>query len=90
MLRITQDVNISEGEGEFLQDFRVLGASENFQYLFFLMILNFIPLLNIIVIPHKSIKITNFIILSIKDFLAKDLDKNITKPTLVDFIILLI
>ena len=29
-------------------------------------------------------------ILSIKDFLAKDLDKNITKPTLVDFIIILI
>ena len=29
-------------------------------------------------------------ILSVKDFLTKDLDKNITKPTLVDFIILLI
>ena len=29
-------------------------------------------------------------ILSVKDFLAKDLDENITKPTLVDFIILLI
>ena len=29
-------------------------------------------------------------IISIKDFLAKDLDKNITKPTLVDFVILLI
>ena len=29
-------------------------------------------------------------ILSIKDFLAKDLDKNITKRTLDDFIILLI
>ena len=29
-------------------------------------------------------------ILSIKDFLAKDLDKNITKPASVDFIILLI
>ena len=29
-------------------------------------------------------------ILSIKDVLAKNLDKNITKPALVDFIILLI
>ena len=28
--------------------------------------------------------------LSIKDFLAKDLERNITKPALVDFIILLI
>ena len=28
-------------------------------------------------------------ILSIKDFVAKDLDKNITKPTLVDFILLI-
>ena len=34
MLRISQDVIILEGEGEFLQGFRVLGASENFQYLF--------------------------------------------------------
>ena len=29
-------------------------------------------------------------ILSIKDVLAKNLDKNITKPALVDFVILLI
>ena len=35
MLRISQVVSISEGEEEFLQGFRVLGASENFQYLFF-------------------------------------------------------
>ena len=50
MLRISQVVNISEGEEEFLQGFRVWGASENFQYLFFLMILNFVPLLKFIVI----------------------------------------
>ena len=50
MLRISQDVNILEGEGEFLQSLRVLGASENFQYFFFLMILNFIPILKVIVI----------------------------------------
>ena len=31
MLRISQVVSISEGEEEFLQGFRVLGASENFQ-----------------------------------------------------------
>ena len=36
-----------------------------------------------------SRKITNFMTISIKDFLAKDLGKNVTKPTLVDFIILL-
>ena len=36
-----------------------------------------------------SQKITNFMTISIKDFLAKDLGKNVTKPTLVDFIILL-
>ena len=35
MLRISQVVSISEGEEEFIQGFRVLGASENFQYLFF-------------------------------------------------------
>ena len=37
-----------------------------------------------------SRKTKNFMTLSINDFLAKELDKNITKPTLVDFIILLI
>ena len=31
-----------------------------------------------------------FMVLSMKDFLAKNLDKNITKPTLVDFVMLLI
>ena len=50
MLRISQVVNIPEGEEKFLQGFRVLGASENFQYLFFLMILIFIPVLKFIVI----------------------------------------
>ena len=50
MLRISQVVNIPEGEGEFLQSFRVLGATENFQYLFFLMISIFIPLLKFIVL----------------------------------------
>ena len=50
MLRISQVVNIPEREEEFLQSFRVLGASENVQFLFFLMILNFIPLLKSIVI----------------------------------------
>ena len=29
-------------------------------------------------------------VFSVKDFLAKDLDKNVTKPTSVDFIILMI
>ena len=29
-------------------------------------------------------------IFSVKDFLAQDLDKNVTKPTSVDFIILMI
>ena len=85
-----------------------LEASENFQYLFFLMkffflmnlfflmkwneILNFIPFLKFIVIWHELRKITSFMTLSIKDFLAKDLDKTITKliTTLVDFIISLI
>ena len=90
MLRISQVANISEWEEEFPQGFRVLEASENFQYLFFLMILNLIPLLKFIMILHESRKITNFLVLSIKDFLATDLDKNITKPTSVDFIILLI
>ena len=37
-----------------------------------------------------SRKTKNFMTLSINDFLAKELDKNITKSTLVDFIILLI
>ena len=90
MLRISQVANISEWEEEFPQGFRVLEASENVQYLFFLMILNLIPLLKFIMILHESRKITNFLVLSIKDFLATDLDKNIKKPTSVDFIILLI
>ena len=50
MLRISQAVNIPEVEEEFLLGFRVLEASENYQYLFFLMILNFILLLKFIVI----------------------------------------
>ena len=35
MLRNSQVVNIPEGEEKFLQGFRVLGISENFQYIFF-------------------------------------------------------
>ena len=48
MLHINQTVNISEGEDIFLQGFRVLGASENIQYLHFLMIFDFIPLFKLI------------------------------------------
>ena len=50
MLRFSQVVIIPEVEEEFLLGFKVLEASENYQYLFFLMILNFIPLLKFIFI----------------------------------------
>ena len=50
MLRISQVINIPEEEEKFLLGARVLGTLENFQYLFFLMILNFIPLLKYVVI----------------------------------------
>lgn len=45
MLCINQVVNIPEGLGQFPQALKVLVGSENFQGLFFLMIINFVPLL---------------------------------------------
>ena len=38
---------------------------------------------------QERLKTKTFMILLIKDFLAKDLNKNIAKPTSIDFIILI-
>ena len=76
MLRISEAVNTPAGYG-----LPRVSFSDDSQ--FFL-------LLKFIVISHESRKTTtNFMILLIQDFLAKDLHKNIAKPTLVDFIFLI-
>ena len=62
-----------------------------FNIYLFQMILNFFSAFKIIAIYHESRKkATNFMILLIEDFLAKYLEINIAKPTLVDFKIVLI